>query len=82
MYKRQIQNGEVVVRPTMETIRNGSIKWKTTAVGYFLGKRPYFYHVKDFAFSAWPGLREVKATTNGFFFFQLYGNYVSQLPSL
>ncbi|KAL2223786.1 UNVERIFIED_CONTAM: hypothetical protein Sindi_3092600 [Sesamum indicum] len=53
-----IQNGEVVVRPTMETIRNGSIKWKTTAVGYFLGKRPYFYHVKDFAFSAWPGLRK------------------------
>ncbi|KAL2226597.1 UNVERIFIED_CONTAM: hypothetical protein Sindi_2018400 [Sesamum indicum] len=38
-----IQNGEVVVRPTMETIRNGSTKWKTTAV---------------------------KATTNGFFFFQ------------
>ncbi|KAL2225769.1 UNVERIFIED_CONTAM: hypothetical protein Sindi_3096500 [Sesamum indicum] len=65
-----IQNGEVVVRPTMETIRNGSTKWKTTAVGYFLGKRPYFYHVKDFAFSIWPGLREVKATTNGFFFFQ------------
>ncbi|KAL2226614.1 UNVERIFIED_CONTAM: hypothetical protein Sindi_2020100, partial [Sesamum indicum] len=27
-----IQNGEVVVRPTMETIRNGSTKWKTTAV--------------------------------------------------
>ncbi|KAL2224940.1 UNVERIFIED_CONTAM: hypothetical protein Sindi_3058100, partial [Sesamum indicum] len=42
----------------------------TTAVGYFLGKRPYFYHVKEFAFSAWPGLREVKATTNGIFFFQ------------
>ncbi|KAL2246970.1 UNVERIFIED_CONTAM: hypothetical protein Sindi_2549300 [Sesamum indicum] len=65
-----IQNGVVVVRPTMETIRNGSTKWKTTAVGYFLGKRPYFYHVKDFAFSIWPGLREVKATTNSFFFFQ------------
>ncbi|KAL2240788.1 UNVERIFIED_CONTAM: hypothetical protein Sindi_0720000 [Sesamum indicum] len=54
-----IQNGEVVVRPTMETIRNGSTKWKSTAVGYFLGKRPYFYHVKDFAYSVWPGLREV-----------------------
>ncbi|KAL2240795.1 UNVERIFIED_CONTAM: hypothetical protein Sindi_0720700 [Sesamum indicum] len=65
-----IQNGEVVVRPTMETIRNGSTKCKTTAVGYFLGKRPYFYHVKDFAYSVWPGLREVKATMNGFFFFQ------------
>ncbi|KAL2224551.1 UNVERIFIED_CONTAM: hypothetical protein Sindi_3020600, partial [Sesamum indicum] len=65
-----IQNGEVVVRPTMETIRNGSTKWKTTAIGYLLGKRPYFYHVKDFAFSVWPGLQEVKATSNGFFFFQ------------
>ncbi|KAL2246376.1 UNVERIFIED_CONTAM: hypothetical protein Sindi_2905800 [Sesamum indicum] len=65
-----IQNGEVVVRPTMETIRNGSTKWKTTAIGYLLGKRPYFYHVKDFAFSVWPGLQEVKATANGFFFFQ------------
>ncbi|KAL2237298.1 UNVERIFIED_CONTAM: hypothetical protein Sindi_0921500 [Sesamum indicum] len=53
-----IQNGEVVVRPTIADIRNGSTKWKTTAVGYFLGKRPHFYHVKDFAFSTWPGLRE------------------------
>ncbi|KAL2235421.1 UNVERIFIED_CONTAM: hypothetical protein Sindi_1274300 [Sesamum indicum] len=42
-----IQNGEVVVRPTIEVIRNGSTKWKTTAVGYFLGKRLYFYHVKN-----------------------------------
>ncbi|KAL2235335.1 UNVERIFIED_CONTAM: hypothetical protein Sindi_1265700 [Sesamum indicum] len=65
-----LQNGEVVVRPTMKTIRNGSNKWKTTAVGYFLGKRPYFYHVKECAFSVWPGLRDVKATTNDFFFFQ------------
>ncbi|KAL2248038.1 UNVERIFIED_CONTAM: hypothetical protein Sindi_2656100, partial [Sesamum indicum] len=54
----------------METIRNGSTKWKTTAIGYLLGRRPYFYHVKDFAFSVWPGLQEVKATSNGFFFFQ------------
>ncbi|KAL2234695.1 UNVERIFIED_CONTAM: hypothetical protein Sindi_1201700 [Sesamum indicum] len=64
-----IRNGEVVVRPTMKTIRNGSNKWNTTAVGYFLGKRSYFYHVKEFAFSVWLGLRDVKATTNGFFFF-------------
>ncbi|KAL2240265.1 UNVERIFIED_CONTAM: hypothetical protein Sindi_0667700, partial [Sesamum indicum] len=65
-----IQNGEVVVRHTMTAIFNVSTKWKTTAVGYFLGKQSYFYHVKDFAFSVWPGLREVMATTNGFFFFQ------------
>ncbi|KAL2252872.1 UNVERIFIED_CONTAM: hypothetical protein Sindi_0081900 [Sesamum indicum] len=44
--------------------------WKTTAVGYFLGKRPYFHHLKEYAQSVWPALREVTATTNGFFFFQ------------
>ncbi|KAL2235323.1 UNVERIFIED_CONTAM: hypothetical protein Sindi_1264500 [Sesamum indicum] len=65
-----IQNGEVVVRPTLATIRNGSTRWKTTDVGYFLGKKPYFHHVKEFALSIWPGLREVKATINRFFFFQ------------
>ncbi|KAL2224856.1 UNVERIFIED_CONTAM: hypothetical protein Sindi_2939400, partial [Sesamum indicum] len=38
--------------------------------GYFMGKRPYYYHFKEFAHSIWPTLREVTATTNGFFFFQ------------
>ncbi|KAL2237587.1 UNVERIFIED_CONTAM: hypothetical protein Sindi_0950400 [Sesamum indicum] len=28
-----LQNGEVIVRPTLDTIRNGSKRWKTTAVG-------------------------------------------------
>ncbi|KAL0367297.1 UNVERIFIED_CONTAM: hypothetical protein Sradi_3619800 [Sesamum radiatum] len=40
------------------------------AVGYFLGKRPYFHHVNEFARSVWPMVREVKATANGFFFFE------------
>ncbi|KAL2251940.1 UNVERIFIED_CONTAM: hypothetical protein Sindi_2316300 [Sesamum indicum] len=65
-----LQNGEVIVRPTLDTIRNGSKRWKTTAVGYFLGKRPYFHHLKEYALSVWPGLREVIGTTNGFFFLQ------------
>ncbi|KAL2237565.1 UNVERIFIED_CONTAM: hypothetical protein Sindi_0948200 [Sesamum indicum] len=65
-----LQNGEVIVRPTLDTIRNGSKRWKTTVVGYFLGKRPYFHHLKEYALSVWPGLREVTGTTNGFFFFQ------------
>ncbi|KAL0293375.1 UNVERIFIED_CONTAM: hypothetical protein Sangu_3239200 [Sesamum angustifolium] len=42
----------------------------TTAVGYFLGKRPYFHHLTDFVRSIWPAVRDVKATSNGFFFFQ------------
>ncbi|KAL2225767.1 UNVERIFIED_CONTAM: hypothetical protein Sindi_3096300 [Sesamum indicum] len=65
-----IQNDEIVVRPTIESIQNGARRWESTAVGYFLGKQPYFYHVQKFALSAWPGLREVKATSNGFYFFQ------------
>ncbi|KAL2248719.1 UNVERIFIED_CONTAM: hypothetical protein Sindi_2345600 [Sesamum indicum] len=65
-----LQNGEVIVRPTLDIIRNGSKRWRTTAVGYFLGKRPYFHHVKEFAMSVWSNLVEVTATNNGFFFFQ------------
>ncbi|KAL2240832.1 UNVERIFIED_CONTAM: hypothetical protein Sindi_0724400 [Sesamum indicum] len=65
-----MQNGEVIVRPTLDIIRNGSKRWRTTAVGYFLGKRPYFHHVKEFAMSVWSDLVEVPATNNGFFFFQ------------
>ncbi|KAL0284593.1 UNVERIFIED_CONTAM: hypothetical protein Sradi_7192600 [Sesamum radiatum] len=38
--------------------------------GLFLGKRPYFHHVNEFARSVWPMVREVKATANGFFFFE------------
>ncbi|KAL2252757.1 UNVERIFIED_CONTAM: hypothetical protein Sindi_0070400 [Sesamum indicum] len=65
-----MQNGEVVVRPSLDAVRNGSKRWKSTAVGYFLGKRPYYHHLKEFAHSVWPALKEVTATTNGFFFFQ------------
>ncbi|KAL0313713.1 UNVERIFIED_CONTAM: hypothetical protein Scaly_2908200 [Sesamum calycinum] len=64
------QNGEVLVRPTIDMIREGSNRWNTTAVGYFLGKRPYFHHLNDFVRSIWPAVRDVKATSNGFFFFQ------------
>ncbi|KAL2247912.1 UNVERIFIED_CONTAM: hypothetical protein Sindi_2643500 [Sesamum indicum] len=35
-----------------------------------MGKRPYYHHLKEFAHSVWPALREVIATANGFFFFQ------------
>ncbi|KAL2224895.1 UNVERIFIED_CONTAM: hypothetical protein Sindi_3008200, partial [Sesamum indicum] len=65
-----MQNGEVVVRPSLDTVRDGAKRWETTAVGYFLGKRPYYHHLKEFAFSVWPALREVTANTNGFFFFR------------
>ncbi|KAL2253055.1 UNVERIFIED_CONTAM: hypothetical protein Sindi_0100200 [Sesamum indicum] len=65
-----VQNGEVIVRPILDIIRNGSKRWRATAVGYFLGKRPYFHHLKEFAMSVWPGLKEVTGTNNEFFFLQ------------
>ncbi|KAL0402141.1 UNVERIFIED_CONTAM: hypothetical protein Slati_4244000 [Sesamum latifolium] len=65
-----LQNGKIVVRPSLDVIRDGARRWSTTAVGYFLGKRPYFHHVNEFVRSAWPLVREVKATSNGFYFFE------------
>ncbi|KAK4384408.1 hypothetical protein Sango_3063800 [Sesamum angolense] len=65
-----VQNGEILVRPSIDMIREGSNRWNTTAVGYFLGKRPYFHHLNDFVRSIWPAVRDVEATSNGFFFFQ------------
>ncbi|KAK4383850.1 hypothetical protein Sango_3113100 [Sesamum angolense] len=35
------QNDEIVIRPTKEVVDNGSKKWQSTAVGYFLGRRPF-----------------------------------------
>ncbi|KAK4384261.1 hypothetical protein Sango_3078400 [Sesamum angolense] len=65
-----VQNGEVIVRLSIDIIRHGSSSWKTTAVGYFLGKRLYFDHLNDYVCSIWPGIREVTATVTGFYFFQ------------
>ncbi|KAL0386496.1 UNVERIFIED_CONTAM: hypothetical protein Slati_4540000 [Sesamum latifolium] len=49
-----VQNGEVIVRPSLDIIRSGSQRWSNTAVGYFLGRRPYFHHVNEFVRSVWP----------------------------
>ncbi|KAL2250083.1 UNVERIFIED_CONTAM: hypothetical protein Sindi_2482000 [Sesamum indicum] len=54
-----LQNGEVIVRPTLDTIRNGSKRWKTTAVGYFLGKCPYFHHLKEYAFKSVADMEDI-----------------------
>ncbi|KAK4384266.1 hypothetical protein Sango_3078000 [Sesamum angolense] len=66
----KVQNGEVLVRPSIDMIRAGSQRWNTTAVGYFLGKKSYFHHLNEFVCSIWPAVRDVTATSNGFFFFQ------------
>ncbi|KAL2250145.1 UNVERIFIED_CONTAM: hypothetical protein Sindi_2488200, partial [Sesamum indicum] len=64
------QNEEIVIHPTLKTIRNGLRRWNSTAIGYFLGKRPYFHHLKDYVKSIWPLLIDVTVTSNGFFFFR------------
>ncbi|KAL0367272.1 UNVERIFIED_CONTAM: hypothetical protein Sradi_3617300 [Sesamum radiatum] len=59
-----LQNVEIVVRPSLDVIREGSRKWNCTVVGYFPSKRPYFHHLNDYVHSIWP------ADLIGFFFFQ------------
>ncbi|KAL0439821.1 UNVERIFIED_CONTAM: hypothetical protein Slati_2465100 [Sesamum latifolium] len=69
-----LQNGEVIVRPSLDIIRSGSQHWSNMAVGYFLGRRLYFHHVNEFVRSVWPMVREVTASSSGFFFFQFKTN--------
>ncbi|KAL0291986.1 UNVERIFIED_CONTAM: hypothetical protein Sradi_7006200 [Sesamum radiatum] len=37
-----VQNGEIVVRPSLEMIRDGSKRWSSTALGTSWGKNPIF----------------------------------------
>ncbi|KAK4382249.1 hypothetical protein Sango_2890300 [Sesamum angolense] len=65
-----IQNGEIVVRPSIDIVREGSHRWENKAVGYFLGRKPYYHHLNDYVRSVWPAVKTVTATSNGFYFFQ------------
>ncbi|KAL0307848.1 UNVERIFIED_CONTAM: hypothetical protein Sangu_3007900 [Sesamum angustifolium] len=65
-----LQKGEIVVRPSTKVVETGSKRWNMTAVGYFLGNKPYFHHLEAFAKKNWTSLIRVTATVNGFFFFQ------------
>ncbi|KAL0453593.1 UNVERIFIED_CONTAM: hypothetical protein Slati_1337400 [Sesamum latifolium] len=64
------ENGEIIVWPSLELVREGSRQWVATAVGYFLGKKPYFHHLNEYVRSVWPLVKEVIAMTNGFFCFK------------
>ncbi|KAL2252024.1 UNVERIFIED_CONTAM: hypothetical protein Sindi_2324700 [Sesamum indicum] len=64
------QNGEIVVRPSLDIVREGSKRWKSTAVGYFLGKRPYYHRLKEFAHSVWPALHMEQVIEGGPWLFQ------------
>ncbi|KAL0401041.1 UNVERIFIED_CONTAM: hypothetical protein Slati_4134000 [Sesamum latifolium] len=65
-----IQNDEVIVWPTLEMSREGARRWASTAVRYFLGRKPYFHHLNEFVRSTWPAVMEVTATLHGFYFFR------------
>ncbi|KAL0445481.1 UNVERIFIED_CONTAM: hypothetical protein Slati_1676000 [Sesamum latifolium] len=53
------QNGEIVIRPSMDLIRDGSRRWNATAVGYFLGKKPFFHHLNEYVRSTVAAMEEV-----------------------
>ncbi|KAL0287969.1 UNVERIFIED_CONTAM: hypothetical protein Sradi_7113500 [Sesamum radiatum] len=61
---------EIVIRPSPAIIEKGSQRWQSTAVGYFLGKKPYFPHLESYARSNWRDLTQIAATSSGFYFFQ------------
>ncbi|KAL0298221.1 UNVERIFIED_CONTAM: hypothetical protein Sangu_3153500 [Sesamum angustifolium] len=65
-----IQNGKVIVRPSIDVVREGSRRWDSTAVGYFLGRKPYYHHLNEYVGSVWPAVKVVTATSNCFYFFQ------------
>ncbi|KAL0416381.1 UNVERIFIED_CONTAM: hypothetical protein Slati_3470000 [Sesamum latifolium] len=58
----------IVVRLMLEMVNAGAHKWETTAVGYFLGRKPPFLQVQAYFRSIWTEVRDVIATINGFFF--------------
>ncbi|KAL0288248.1 UNVERIFIED_CONTAM: hypothetical protein Sradi_7102300 [Sesamum radiatum] len=64
------QHDEIIIKPTPDMVAKGASRWQTTAVGYFLGRRPYFPQLEAFARANWRGLLQVSATANGFFFFR------------
>ncbi|KAK4384715.1 Retrovirus-related Pol polyprotein from type-2 retrotransposable element R2DM [Sesamum angolense] len=68
-----VQNGEILVRPSIDMIREGSNRWNTTAVGYFLVAAmeevleggPWLYLGQPIVLQKWkPGmvLRKLKHT--------------------
>ncbi|KAL2235675.1 UNVERIFIED_CONTAM: hypothetical protein Sindi_1299700 [Sesamum indicum] len=61
------QNGEVVVRPSLDTVRDRAKRWKSTAVGYFMGHRrgTWLFQGQPIVLQKWkPGMamRKLKHT--------------------
>ncbi|KAL0288244.1 UNVERIFIED_CONTAM: hypothetical protein Sradi_7101900 [Sesamum radiatum] len=56
------QKDEIIIKPTPAMVEQGSRRWQSTAVGYFLGRQPYFPQLEAFARANWKGLQQVSAT--------------------
>ncbi|KAL0286084.1 UNVERIFIED_CONTAM: hypothetical protein Sangu_2749600 [Sesamum angustifolium] len=48
-----IEKGEIIIQPSPAIVRHGSQRWHSTAVGYFLGRKPYFPHLESYVRSNW-----------------------------
>ncbi|KAL0282048.1 UNVERIFIED_CONTAM: hypothetical protein Sradi_7273800 [Sesamum radiatum] len=64
------QRDEIIIKPTAAMVEQGATRWQSTAVGYFLGRRPYFPQLEAYTRANWRGLQQVSATANGFYFFR------------
>ncbi|KAK4389565.1 class I heat shock protein [Sesamum angolense] len=51
-------------------VETDSYRWKAATVGYFLGKKSYFYHLNAFVRSTWPALVKITTTVNDFYYFK------------
>ncbi|KAL0347743.1 UNVERIFIED_CONTAM: hypothetical protein Scaly_1790300 [Sesamum calycinum] len=65
-----IEKGEVIIRPSPVIVAQGSQRWHSTAVGYFLGRKPYFPHLESYVRSNWRDLQQISGTSSGFYFFR------------
>ena len=70
-YEPMVINGKTLVAPPEEIRSEGSLHWRYTLVGHFVGKRPAFLVVSTIAKRLWvkDGLREVIAQEQGCIFF-------------
>ena len=71
-FKPSMEGGRVKVRPPMEVVQEGCEEWKSTLIGYFVGKRLPYPVVNSIAFKLWGrvGLNEVLSTERGVFLFK------------
>ena len=70
--KPNMVDGRIKVCPPLEVAEEGSVAWRNTLVGYFVGKKLPFKVVDSIAHKIWGryGLCEVMSSDNGFFFFK------------